>query len=133
MRKLKQQIFDCHYRCRPRKRFYLVLTHSGMGSSHSFSKVVFLCVFFLLVRIMLFFSIYKFNPNKRSKFLDTCWQKIITSLLNKFYKWPLIFVGPNFCHLRKNLSLRADFLWPIRYALSVAFKMKPLRESAFQC
>ena len=86
--------------------------------------------FFILAKLLVFFfkislfsSAFKSNTNKHCKFLN---RKFITYLLNKFYEWPVILVGlefssalkfcrPKFCHLRKNSSLRTDFVWLMRY------------------
>ena len=93
--------------------------------------------FFILAKLLVFFfrisllkkklfffsSAFKSNTNKHCKFLN---RKFITSLLNKFYEWPLILVGlefssalkfcrPKFRHLRKNSSLRTNFFWLMRY------------------
>ena len=48
---------------------------------------------------LFFFSAFEFNLNKHCKLFDA-WihvdRKFISSLLNKFYKWSLIFLGLKF-------------------------------------
>ena len=55
-----------------------------------------------------FFPISILTQRRTVNFWTHVDRLFITSLLNKFHKWPLIFVGPNFHHLRKKSSLTTD-------------------------
>ena len=78
-----------------------LLNFSIFFQNISFKEKIFSC----------FFPLSNLTQISTVNFWAHVGRKRVTYLLNKFYKWSLIFVGLNFRRLRKSSSLRADFFW----------------------
>ena len=116
MGKLKQQISNCYCQYCRSKQFYLILTLSGMVS------LLFSFASFLSPRQNhVVFPHCQVNQISTVSFWTHVDRKCSTSLLNKFYKYPLILVGLKFSLAQLFVTceiicyLGPPFFRPIRY------------------